>query len=273
MSAAEKGVRDLFMEQVVALGRKVTRELRPVQLEPWPDDLRALPNELLRTALFTVGRGKRKFLVDEPLLILGGGVITYRGEELRVDDEDVLYEIMHLARRQPLEEWVEFTPYQVLKALGRPRNQEYYRRLQTCLSRLTGTVLKVSSSRLSDAVGISLIRKFQYESAPNVRLERWRIWIEREMHVLYSGQNYTRLEWKVRLRLTPIAKRLMDYFSTHRTPFPVKAESLRQLCGSETKSATRWRQLVRMALDELKAAGFIRSWCEDAHDRFCVQRE
>lgn len=257
--------------EVEALAAKA-RAVRPAQLEIWPEEFRALPNESARSALFTVRRGKRRYFEGESLVVLGDGELKYRGQELRTDDEDVWLQILHLARLQPLEEWVEFSPYAVLVALDWPTNGIYYKRLRAHLERMQATALQANSKRLGQTVSISLIRRFEceHEGKP---LERWRVWIEREMRSMFGSHSYTQIEWEKRKQLTPVAKRLMDYFGSHKEPYPVKIDKLKSMCGSETAASTKWRQLVRRALDELKEAGVVADWTIDRHDRVRVQRK
>lgn len=261
---------DRLSKEVAAFAEKV-RNSTPSQLEIWPDEFRALPNESARSALFTVRRGARRYCEGITIAVLGEGEIKYRGQELRTDDEDVWLQILHLARLQPLEEWVEFSPYAVLKALGWQTNGTYYKRLRTSLERMQATALQATSKRLAKTVSVSLIRKFECEEEGKP-LEKWRVWIERDMRQLFGSHNFTQLQWETRKRLSPIGKRLMDYFGSHREPFPVKVEKLRDLCGSETAVMAKWRQLVRVALEELKGSGFLLDWSIDGHDRVCVRR-
>lgn len=263
-----------LLEQVEMLrvAAKKRSDAEPAQLDMWPSDLRALPNESARSALFTVRRGKRRYYADEPILVLGDGELTYRGQELRTEDEDVWLQILHLAREQPLEEWIEFTPYALLKSLGWPTNKTYYNRLREALSRMKATALTAKSKRLGEGgLVLSLIAKFAWENEGQA-LEKWRVWIDREMRAFFGKTSYTQLIWESRKKLGPVAKRLMDYFSSHRNPYPIKSDQLRDLCGSETASIRKWRQLLSRALDELEAIGFLTEWAFDEHDRVCVTR-
>jgi hypothetical protein len=259
-----------LLADIQALEEKA-RALRPAKLEMWPEEFRALPNESARSALFTVRRGKRQYFEGASLVVLGDGELVYRGQELRTDDEAVWLQVLHLARLQPLAEWVEFSPYAVLRALSWPTNGTYYKRLRVHLARMQATALEVTSKRLGRRVSISLIRKFECE-AEGKPLERWRVWIEREMRELFGRHSFTLTEWESRKKLRPIAKRLCDFFGSHKEPFPVKIEKLRDLCASECAARTKWRQLVRGALDELMRAGFLTSWTIDRHDRVNVRR-
>src|SRR3974390_1604852 len=61
---------------------------RPKYLPDWPEGQRAMPNEILRSALFNCRNRKqpRMFMKDIEIALIGDGQVIYRGEELRQDD-------------------------------------------------------------------------------------------------------------------------------------------------------------------------------------------
>lgn len=246
----------------------------PVQLPQWPDERRGIPNEVVRSALFNVRnrRTRRDYLKNHPIAVIGEGRITYTGEELRQDDEDVWLQIMHLARRQPLGEWVAFSAYAILKALGWPNSGQSYTRLRECLVRMNATALTVHSKRLGKGSSVSLIRKFEWEDAQGRRFGQWRVWIEPEMKALFGDVHYTHLEWRQRLNLGPLAKWLQGIYGSHAEPFPMKVHTLRQGCGSEAKELWKFREKLRAALNELKAVDFLQDWEIDGRDLVHVVR-
>lgn len=233
-----------------------------IQLPLWGDSKRGIPNEVVRSALFTVRnhKHKRDYFQDAAIAVLGSASITYRGEELRTDDEDVWLQLMHLVREQPLGEWVEFSAYSMLKALGWPVSGHYYKKLRTSLSRMQATAVTAHSKRLGEGVSVSLVRRFQWQDDEGKSRNKWRVWIEPEMKKLYGDRHYTQLEWERRRKLTPLAKRLYDYYASHAQPYPVKVQSLSDMSGTKTSALKRFRQLLRRALDELKAAELLEKW-------------
>lgn len=92
-----------------------------VELPRWPDDVRGLPNEALRCALFNARNRKqpRRYFRNE--LIGTTEALTeirYTGEELRQTDQTYLLQVLHFARGLPLGSSVEFTPYKGANAGG-----------------------------------------------------------------------------------------------------------------------------------------------------------
>lgn len=242
----------------------------PSQLTFWPEKFRGIPNEPARSALFTVRRGKREYIKDQSIVVIGDGEIIYRGEELRTEDEDVWLSLLHLARSRDLDAPVVFRPYALLRELGWPTNGTYYKRLEEIIRRLKATMVQIRSARLAKSIGLSLIKRFEMTGEGGEA--SWQIWIEREMRILFAGEQYTRLHWETRKQMTPVAKRLMDYFCSHKRPHPISVIKLKDLCSSTTKSLRHWRETLRGALEELKQHGVLTSWSINDHDNVEVVR-
>jgi len=136
---------------------------RPKFLPEWPEGQRAMPNEILRSALFNCRNRKqpRSFLKDAEIALIGDGQVIYRGEELRQDDELVWLHLMHLAKKVHLGACIDFTPYSFVKALGWSIKGQSYERLRVCLSRMQATAIRIQSKRLGCFVSVSLIQKFE----------------------------------------------------------------------------------------------------------------
>jgi hypothetical protein len=266
--------------EMLGKGHKDVKDLRRVlennvvQLPLWRDDKRGVPNELVRSALFTVRnrRAKRRHYEDEPIVMIGDGRITYRGIELRQDDEDVWLQILHLARLQPLGECVQFSAYSMLKTLGWAPTGPNYTRLRECLSRMQATALGVYSKRLQEGVSVSLIRKFEWQDANGSSLDRWQVWIEPEMKTLFGGVYYSQLEWEQRKRLGPLSKYLHGLYASHERPFPLKVETLHKGSGSDTKLLKHFKEKLIEALNQLVAIGFLADWKIDIADLVHVTR-
>jgi hypothetical protein len=86
----------------------------------WPNGVRGIPNAIARSALFNVAslrKGERKNYRQREISALNGISITYTGEELRQDDEDVFLQILHLARTHDLGTEVQFTGHSLMTTL------------------------------------------------------------------------------------------------------------------------------------------------------------
>jgi hypothetical protein len=239
----------------------------PDQLPIWPADLRGLPNCFARSALFNVANvraGARDNLKRRPIAALRGIEITYTGEELRQDDEDVFLQILHIARMHPLGTHVQFTAYSMLTELGWTKNSASYRRLVDCLDRLKASAVAVTvelpgAGARQNYTG-SLIRSFRWkEDAGGATLRQWEILLEREIISLFGPATYSRLDWKMRLKLSPLAKWLHSFYITHAEPYPYSVAKLHELCGSEIAELRKFRYKLKLAAGRLVETGFFSS--------------
>lgn len=231
------------------------------QLPLWSDSRRAMPNEYARSAIFTVRnkRVPRRTLVNQSIFVVGDCAITYTGIELRAyDDELVWLEILNLAKVSRLGAWVEFTHYQVCKALGWPINGSYYRKIHECLLRLKATAVAVHNKRLGKGRAISFIDAYEWENATGQKLKKCRVCIPSDMHALFAGHQFTEVEWSAYRKLSPVARRLYDYAASHKKPHALRLETVRDMCASDSVNRIRkWMEQVIFALDELKDCGLI----------------
>tara|TARA_R110000868_G_scaffold249898_4_gene506372 strand:- start:4381 stop:5163 length:783 start_codon:yes stop_codon:yes gene_type:complete len=234
-------------------------------LPQWLDDQRGMPNALVRAALFNVASattGKRQLLQQRLLHSVDGLAVRYTGAELRQDDQDVFLQILHLARSQELGETVRFTCNSMLKALGWTINKESYARLDTTIAILTATALSVTFSALGKSVtyGGSLVRNYKAFDNDKVMLKRWEVQLEPEILVLFGATTYTRINWEMRLALSPLGKGLYAFYSTHHIPMSYSVIKLHELLGSKTKSIPSFRQKLKIALQTLVDKSFLVSF-------------
>jgi len=232
-----------------------TVTVSPTQLPIWPNELRGLPNVFARSALFSVTnlrKGERQNLKRHKIAALKGISITYTGEQLRQDDEDVFLQILHIARTQELGTEVRFTAHSIICELGWTRNSGSYKRLVDCIDRMKASAIAVtveSASRGRENYTGSLIRSFRWcEGTAEEPLRLWEILLEKEIIALFNPESYSRLYWNVRLKLPPMAKWLHAYYHSHQMPFPIKVETLQSLMGSEIKEIRMFRSKLKAAL-------------------------
>ncbi len=235
-------------------------EEKIVQLPIWRDDRRGMPNDLVRSALFTIGnsRQKRVFRKDTVIAALGEVEITYTGEELRQDDEDVFLQLVHLARLAPLGETVEFTAHAMLKALRWSTDSRAYQRLRDSINRLAATGLSVSNDE--NGYNGSLVRDFEWKQTNGASSRAWKVRLEPRIVALFGHVTYTQIDWEQRLKLGNLAKWLHSFYYTHANPYALKVRTIHALSGSTTRDLSKFRQILRAALDELANVGFLENW-------------
>lgn len=234
----------------------------PKFLPGWPEAQRAMPNEILRSALFNCRNRNqpRLFMKDAEIAVIGDGTVIYRGEELRQDDELVWLHLMHLVKKLPLGECVEFTPYSFVRVLGWPIKGQSYQRLRVCLSRMQATAIRIQSKRLGCFISVSLVQMFKSKNERMENLNRWQVWVGKEMRLLFDEEFLTRMNWETRKSLPDgIASKLFGYWSSHREPFPVRIATLQSLCGSGM-TMKHFREELKRSLFLLQKVGFLESW-------------
>ncbi|WP_240761730.1 plasmid replication initiator TrfA [Nitrosococcus wardiae] len=80
--------------KIARMAKEAKKEAETAKIIPllpcWGKGQRGVPNERVRSALFSVKNKKqaRAYLEGVPIVVVGDGRITYRGQELRQDDED-----------------------------------------------------------------------------------------------------------------------------------------------------------------------------------------
>ncbi|KGK67416.1 plasmid replication initiator TrfA [Xanthomonas citri] len=255
-----------------ALLKHTKQQIKDMQLSlfdlaPWPDHMRALPNDFGRSAIFTVRNKKvpRAALQGQSIYHVNKDVeITYTGIELRADDDELVFaQALEYAKRTPLGEPVSFTFYELCQDLGWSINGRYYTKAEECLTRLQASAMQFSSKRIGRLESVSLIRRFRVLDRGK-RTSRCQVEIDAEIVVLFAGDHYTKFVWEKYRKLSPTARRMFDYFATHKEPFPLKLETFRLMCGSDSTRPKKWREQVGEACDELRENGLVQSaWVND----------
>jgi hypothetical protein len=234
------------------------------QLPIWSAEHRALPNAFARSALFNVAnsrKGERDNYKRRSIATLRGATLTYTGEELRQDDEDVYLQVLHLARLQHLGTEVQFSAYAMIRDLEWTSNGRSYKRLIDSLDRLKASAVAVTVERPDGSrenyTG-SLIRAFRWkETGVDAPSRSWTVLLEPEIVALFSPNSYSRLDWQMRLKLPPMAKWLHSFYITHQNPYSYKVETLRELSGSEVKELRQFRHRLKKNLELLTELGFF----------------
>ena len=233
----------------------------------WQHNHRGLPNALARSALFNVANlrsgGDRRYFTSTTIASSKGISLVYTGQELRQYDEDVLLQVLHLAKEQKLGENIYFTAYSMLTALGWTRNSESYKRLTICMDRLKATSVRLAvETQGGGSMGFagSLVGEFEWqEKESNDPLREWSVSLEKNIVKLFAPDADSLIHWQTRLDLPPLAKWLHAFYSTHRDPFPHKVETLHRLTASSSKGLRQFRQKLKAALDLLIDRGFLLS--------------
>lgn len=230
-------------------------------LPPWAEEVRALPNDLARSSLFSI-RNKRKprlGMTQKPLFHHHNGTrVHYTGVELRAADDEIIFQqVLHYTKQAGgvgIE--FQFTPYQLCKDIGLEPGGSAYRTIEASLERLHSGTVFVTSPKYSRIPGIHLLETFVREQRRG-RSSLCTVRIHPAIIAMFLGGTFTHIPWKRYLSLTPIARRLYDYIGSHKQPYPLMLERFQSLTGSECSNQSKWRSMVSVACKELEEAEMV----------------
>jgi len=222
-----------------------------VRLPAWPDAVRSVPNGVLRSALFgAIKKGPRRYMEAEEIAAQDGVKIRYTGPRLDQGDLDVWENVLHLARAQDMGSQCRFTGYEMLKLLGMTACGKNRGTLHARLLRLKANALEVQQGRYT-YIGSLLDEAYKDEET-----HEYVVVLNPKLRALFEGDQFTQVDWNIRHALAgqPLAQWLHGYYSSHAKPFPVKVETLHEICGSESVEMWKYAQTLRKALDALSGA-------------------
>lgn len=215
------------------------------RLPQWPEKIRGVPNAILRSSLFaSIKKGRRRFVKGERLVSITGIEIYYTGERLDQADLDVYEGLLHFARLYPLGSPYFITSYALLKLMGRTDTGKNRAILQARIERLRANAVRIRQGRFTFIGGLL------DEACKDEQTHAWMVVLNPRLQVLYGVDQFTQVEWAVRQALSgkPLAQWLHGFYASHATPFPMRAETLLKLAGSEDNNQRSAQQTLRKAL-------------------------
>lgn len=225
---------------------KVPEMLLPV----CSDAYRSVPNGFLRSALFAVAKGRRRFIDGEQLAAIDGIEIRYTGQRLDQGDLDVWESVLHAVRVQEIGGRCRVTSYALLKLMGKTDTGKNRATLNKRITRLVASALTIKQGRYTYIGG--LIRF----AAKDEKTQQWVIELDEKLRPLFAADQFTHVEWAVRHKLDgkPLAQWLHGFYASHAAPFPMRKETLLRLAGAENENPRSANQKLRKALDEVVLA-------------------
>lgn len=229
------------------------------QLPLWPEAVRAVPNAVLRGALFSVATERETYKTATLIATVEGIEIRFQGTRPNQSDLDVWEMLLHLARLQPLSSEVQFTSYALLKALGRGTGGKDKAELKQQIRNLALGGAEITWTKERKSFGGTLISSYFKDEDTDLYVVKF----NRDFGKLYAS-GHTSIDWDERKSLgrNNIAKWLHGFYSSHVQPYPYKVETLQKLCGSASPRR-EFRRLLRVALNKLAELETITSWSID----------
>jgi hypothetical protein len=262
---------DPLKKQLDGLKRAIDeRESAKVyQLPFWPNPQRGLPNEVIRSALFSAIRAQpTEALSDADIATIEGYRITYTGMKLDQSHLDVFEGVMHFARGVHEGNKVRFTARSFLNLLGRSTGKSDRQWLLHVFRRLTASSVTIDQDGKRLFWG-SLLPGGAYDEEEKVFV----VEINRQLAKLFDrGLTRIQFEQRKQLRRKPLAQWLHLYYASHAKPFAVSVRFLAEKSGSKTQNLKHFRENLKAALGELVAIGFLASFTVNDRDLVEVLR-
>ncbi|WP_199033116.1 plasmid replication initiator TrfA [Ralstonia sp. ASV6] len=199
---------------------------------------RIMPTDLNKTSLFHVASNNtpRRYCRDEPLGRIGDSVfVTYRGEELRHDDELVFMQLLHMARGRYPNEVISVRNVPFFRGSRgiskRVLSSNDTNSVEESLSRMRGAYLTVQTR--SCAFTVNLIADKGRVDSDTL------IGIDPVMVILY--QSFTAMDTDHLFQTTGIARQLLKFICTipYAQTYPIKVLSLFELCYGTLEALER----------------------------------
>ena len=222
-----------------------------VKMPTWPEQVRGVPNGLLRSALFgVIKRGRRPYLERERIAAMEGIEVCYTGPRLDQGDLDVWESILHTMRECDMGSMCRSTSYHLLKLMGLRDSGKNRNTLQTRIERLRACTVTIKQGRYTYIGGLLS------HAARDEVTQEWVIVLDPNMRKLFTHDQFTLIQWDARLMLAgkPLAQWLHGFYSSHASPYPLRIDTLQKLCGSETVQLKKFTQTLKKALKAIEQA-------------------
>lgn len=253
-----------------ARGGAIVPKPEQMTLPLWPDEVRGVPNAVLRGALFTVSKARDTIKDARKIATVEGIEISFKGERFNQTDLDLLETLLHLQRLHPMGDRVEFSIDAVLRELGRGVSGKHHSELKNQLMRLMGGAIEIKWTKERKAFGGTFITGYFRDDDTG----RYVVMFNPKMLQLY-GQGHTYINWAQRQALgqNSLAKWLHGFYASHAAPFAYKVSTLQRLCGSTVERLGDFRKMLRLALTHLVEIGAFTGWeIEPKTDTLTVQK-
>jgi hypothetical protein len=229
------------------------KEVMPV----WDDDKRAITNSIARSAVFSVvEKGTSERLIEQKVPAPSNYDITITGKQLSESDRDVYLQVMHSFRGRGPDEEISINPRDFLLSIGRQDGKANREWLWEVLTTIAQTLLKITinlpDGRKIKFVGslLTITTEEKYGISDEIIIR-----LPLDALRLYNQDTRTLLSMERRLALkgtgSQLAKSLQAKIYSHKNPFPMKIETLMQVCGSRSARIRDFKRKLIQALDML----------------------
>ena len=215
----------------------------------WTNITGAIPNLFLRSAIFGIGNSK-KLLIRKRISGPAGFEIFVTGSKLTVNDLRYLDVLFQLANS---ENTCRFTPYSFLKRMQKTDTGENYKALKIFFSRVMANSIEIIDRNGTNQgyEGSIVVDKKTNENTGDTI-----VMLNPQLRQFFQKNSFTLLNMQIasEIRNHQLAFWLFGYYSTHAQPFPLKVQTIHELCGSESENIETFTQCLKRALGKIKSA-------------------
>lgn len=243
--------------------RRAVRRGQEVYLPSWREATVALPNALLRSALFSASSLSREALFEAPIAAQGDVVLTLTGHQLCDYDRRVFAACLNhyrderpLSRDEGIQAWITLSFYQFAQDLGVAYGVKVHKAIRTSLIRLSAAHLRVRIQRRDIPLPRLLDVAFDdgiAEEAPDSALrgsDRVAFRVLEAMANLFGPETWSAVPQPA-LDHAGLTAWLASFYSTHAKPYPLKLLEIYRLSGV-TCELREFRRMVKTALGKLQ---------------------
>jgi len=235
-----------------------------IQMPIWPEPQRAMPNAMLRSALFSAARRRRQ-VKREQLAAWGRTEILLTGETFNQADEGVWLQLVHLYRTQcePADCKVRFSAKPFLRELGSKRpGGSNVNRLLDSIARLGATV---HIKHQGYEYGGGLVDDYTLDQHSGLFVVRLN-----PKYLQLFGTGHTRIDWETRKALPTglpswLHRDVLSQKATEKHPHRELVKNLQTRCGMKGP-LKEFRRSLRSAMQKLEAAGIVERWTITRND-------
>lgn len=248
----------------VARQRRAVRRGKDVFLPSWKDAAVALPNALLRSALFSASSASRAALFEAPIAAQGDVVLTLTGHQLCDYDRRVFAACLNhyredrpLSRDEASPAWVTLSFYQFAQDLGCAYGAKVHKAIRDSLIRLSAAHLRVRIHRrdipLPRLIDVAFDDGYAGADTPEAALrgsDQVAFRVFESMANLFGPADWSAVPQPA-LDYAGLASWLASFYSTHAKPYPLKVQDLYDYSGV-TCELREFRRMLKTALDKLQ---------------------
>ena len=252
-------------EMSVARQRRAVRRGKDVFLPSWKDATVALPNALLRSALFSASSTNREALFEAPIAAQGDVVLTLTGHQLCDYDRRVFAACLnHYRDDRPLSPdeaspaWVTLSFYQFAQDLDTSYGAKVHKAIRDSLIRLSAAHLRVRMHRrdipLPRLIDVAFDDGYAGQEPTDCMLrgsDRVAFRIFESMANLFGPADWSAVPQPALNEYAGLASWLASFYSTHAKPYPLKVANLYELSGV-TCELREFRRMLKTALEKLQ---------------------